>query len=385
MHEQLTPSPEQQTHELFAELQRPKPTVIALEGGPCGGKTTILEHLQTEARLQERPLVLLPEAATEHIAKLQAAGLTIPELATNQRDGYVAFEKDVLATIITNLEQAKQAFRGTDAIIVTDRSDIGAYVTPEEYAEVLGELGRTRPPYLDLVDKVVYLPSLAREDAAKYTEIACGNPSRFEDAAGAAATCQRTLDTIALHPELSVHWGGEFMTKVRAVTQEILQPEREIEAKYTARPELSYTEVEAVLRWMGARELNATAISQSYHQLAGQEFRLRHGITEANDQFYHFAIKTGSGDSKQELRRSLSRQQFDLLRQAPNFGELHKVRRRYLIDLDGDGRQSIVSADFYADRQLCVLEFEGMTDELAARYQVPGFDRGGVSARNLVQ
>jgi putative protein kinase ArgK-like GTPase of G3E family len=44
------PNPENQPqHELLHKLMQPRPIVIGIEGGPCGGKTTLAEKLKHTA------------------------------------------------------------------------------------------------------------------------------------------------------------------------------------------------------------------------------------------------------------------------------------------------------------------------------------------------
>lgn len=385
MKEQYAPSPAIQ--EIITELHAPQPTVIALEGGPCGGKTTVVNRLVQYSEQYGRPVVVLPEAATEHIAKLQDAGLSIPDLLVNDREGFLAFEADVLKTIVANIETAKKQWKDQDALIVSDRSDIGAYVTAEEYDRIMQSIGHDKPPLLTYVDKLVYLPSLAREDAERYESLLVTNTSRYETAEQAIDTCRRTLGAVAIHPEMSVYWGGDFEDKVGRIRDEIFNPEREVESKFTADGPVDYAVVADMLDEMTAGQLSESYITQSYHTLGEHEFRLRESQLPSGRSVYHYSVKTGEGDVRQELTRLLTREQYEELRTAPSRGELQKIRRRYLFELGGEhaGRQTVLSADFYTDRNLCVLELEGMTDAEAGRYDFPGFNQGGVSARELVQ
>jgi thymidylate kinase len=372
--------------ELLDELNQPHPTVIAFEGGPCGGKTTIVNRLAGLSS-PERPVVVLPEAATQHIEKLNDAGVSIPDLIMHDRQGFLALEADILNTIVSNIELARITYEGTDALIVADRTDIGAYVTADEYRTILKATGRQQPPHLDLVDKMVYLPSLAREDAEKYTQLMTTNSARYESAEDAVATCVRNLGAVALHPELSVHWGGDFDQKVTTVLEEVMHPEREIEAKYTQDPSrLPYDLAPELLRAITDAKLGELAITQSYHEWEGEEFRLRRTVNDAGHTVHHYTIKTGQGSIRHEVQRIISPEQYNALKQAPEYGELVKRRGRYLINLgERTGKQHMLHADFYDDRELCVLEFEGLTDEDMAHREIPGFVRGGIPARELVQ
>jgi hypothetical protein len=372
---------------LLHSLQEPHPTVVALEGGPCGGKTTVLSKLDLMALTHEhdRPLVLLPEAATEHATALHASGRTVPELAQNDRHEFIQFETRVLRSIVDSIETAVEANKDTDAIIVADRADIATYVSHDEHDYILHCLNYASPPHLRLVDKIVFMPSLAQIDPVLYESLAVSNPARYESAPNAISTCNRNLGAVAIHPELSLHWTPNFTAKVDGVLDEILYPESEIEAKFTSVKDFPYDNVNAVIKKMTVASLPALHLTQSYHELDGQEYRLRRGMTGPNgDLFYHFAVKTGVGSEKHELRRTITHDQYKLLGAwATHFGTLIKYRARHLLP-DGDSLR-VLSADYYQNRNLCAIEIEGVTDKQAERFEIPGFNRGGVSARNLVQ
>lgn len=380
-----TPTPS--IPELLESLNAPQPTVIAFEGGPCGGKTTIVNRL---AVLQDtdRPIVVVPEAATPHIMKLAEKGISIPDLAAHDREGFLALEADILQSIVTNTEETKQLWQGTNAIILTDRSDIGAYVTPAEYSDILTTIGRTVPPHLELVDKMVYLPSVAREDAARYTALMETNEARYESPEDAIATCVRNLGAVAMHPELSIYWGGSFETKTERVMDDVLHHEREVEAKYTMDLDIiSYENAEYLVNALGRKKLGSLAIHQSYHNFEDHEFRLRHTMTEAGHSVYHYTVKTGIGDVRHEKQRLICPETYEALKHAPSSGELTKIRHRYLMKapIRENGRRILMTADFYPERQLCQLELEGITAEETASIDLPGFYRGGMSAKELVQ
>lgn len=172
----------------------PRPTVIGLEGGPCSGKTTLSTAIEMRAANVDRPVVVLPEAATEHIAQLAESRRTVAELAEHDRPAYLEFERGVLGTIIAGIERAKAAHAGTDAIIVADRVDIGAYVSPLEYRRLLNGFGLWRPPMHDLVDRLIFLPSVASEQPAQYHRLRDTNKARLETSAEeAAAVCAANL------------------------------------------------------------------------------------------------------------------------------------------------------------------------------------------------
>lgn len=204
-------------------LQSPQPKVIAFEGGPCGGKTTIITALARTMQHQHRSFALLPEAATEYINALQAKGSSPEYLATHDRAGYIDLETTILQRIVTNLRQARLEHRNTPTIIAADRIDIATYVQPEEYRTILGRLGRTASLLASDVDTVMYLPTLARTDPTKYEQLVHTNLARFEHRAEqAVATCQANLQAVQPHHDLRIYDQLDFNLKTNQVITDVL-------------------------------------------------------------------------------------------------------------------------------------------------------------------
>jgi hypothetical protein len=364
----------QKQRELLEELMAPQPVVIGLEGGPCSGKTTLTNEIAAQAERLDRPFVALPEAATHHIEKVMAEGKTIPELAAHDRPGYLEFQRDVLRTIVTNIERAKTVHAGTNAILLIDRPDIGAYVTPDEYRQVLDELGYAKAPIHALVDKLVFLPSVASEQPALYADLRTTNRARYETSADeAAAVCAANLRAVQTHPELEVAWGGEFTEKIKHLAAMVLQPELEGEIKQG----VPNADAEAFIRKaiQNGNLLNILTIGQSYHDLGGQEFRLRQSSGDDGGMHYYLTIKTGEGAFRHELQRALAEDEYELLQRAKRIGNaLLKLRHVVLDDADESGRRRLWFADRYIEPELPEWHFETEVkddtelEELTARY-----------------
>jgi len=369
--------------ELLEKLLQPQPTVIAIEGGPCGGKSTVLAEIERQAEGIDRPVVIIPEVATFSIEELKRTGHTVPELAQNNRPAFLEFQQNILAGIITEIEAKKDEYRYANAIIVIDRCDIGAYVTPEEYRIILDNLEKETSPLHEYVDRVYYLPSVAREDPKKYEALKHTNTERYEEADTAIATCEANLWAVAAHPELHISWGGEFTEKMRRVVQGILQPELEGEIKQA----VSHPDAVDIL---GASEvLCMHGIYQSYHKLQGQEFRLRKQQSLGARSFF-LTIKQGEGVLRTEIQRRITADEYKVLQQAPRLGnELYKTRYTLLDTADSDGRRRLWNADTYEQPPIpqwhfeTDVETEAEADELDLLYE--GIrKRITTSARDLI-
>lgn len=348
----------EEQRELIDRLMEPQPIVVAIEGGPCSGKTTLVNRLVKEARNGGRPIAVLPEAATRHITKLSERGIDIGWLASHDREGFLAFERDVLRTILDDIATAKEAFAGTDTILVADRMDIGAYISQYEYGQILASLGESAPPIIAHADKVVYLPSVAREAPHLYEGLKSTNPARYESLVEAQDTCEANLWAVARHPELSVLWGGfdSFEDKMAAAAEAVLHPESEKEVKFRAKPG-SHNAVELMLA--SSDILASSFIDQSYHQIDGMTYRLRVTTTDRDEVIHSFTIKTGEGIERTELQRQISRQEYETLRASPQIGgTLTKERYTMLRNDSGKkdetshGQKRLWVADKYFDRRL---------------------------------
>lgn len=142
---------------------------IAIEGGPCAGKTTGLRILLRDfPRGRNFPLVI-PEAAT-----LLKQGGIVP------RDvGDVRFQQEIVRLQIQNEDRWEEMARnmeevlGREAILLCDRGILsGAAYFPEEGSfqeEVLGPLGLDTEAVLRRYHGVVHMVSVANDAPDLYT------------------------------------------------------------------------------------------------------------------------------------------------------------------------------------------------------------------------
>lgn len=351
--------------ETLQKLLQPQPTVIGIEGGPCSGKTTLIERLQNEA--SERRIVCLPEAATMHIAALAEQGISVADIAQNDRPAWLRFEADVLNMIVQDIEAARELYAGTDTVIVADRCDIGAYVTPEEHETILAKLGLDMPPMLSHVDQLYFLPSVARIDAAVYEAQKAGNAARYESLAAARGTCRRNLEAVARHPELHIAWGGDFGTTIDKLVRSILDPEGESEVKLKPQAPGAVEQF-----FQNGTVVSQAAIEQTYYELDGDVFRLRRTMTDHGEELYSFTVKHGEGIHRREVQRRIDQQTFDLLGRCARVGAPLVKERSMMLSEEQGTKKRVWALDRYFDRRLPEwnIETDVDTDEEAERIRV---------------
>jgi predicted ATPase len=369
--------------QLFNQIVAPSPTIIAVEGGPCGGKTTLLREIERLNPGLFRNFVVIPEVATPHLLELQKSGKDFNQLVISDHAGFIEFEQSILRSIVETIEKTKQSHSGTDTVIIIDRADIRSYLNKQDYQQILQNIGLAVSPIVSHVDKVIYLPTVAKIYPEKYNSLVGTNSARYENLAQAIDTCNRNLQMVSINPELVVFSDEDFTVKINRALDAIIHPEIEVESKFTADGTLNLEQTLGMIDDIAGTYLNTINIFQSYHSIDGQEFRLRHGIIDSEHSFYHLSIKTRIGNERQELLRNLSLEQYNSLRTINPLGELHKQRLRFIYEFEQ--REYVLALDYYIDSEQIVIEIEGLDEESAKRITIQGFRHGGREARELVQ
>ncbi|MBQ9001870.1 MAG: ATP-binding protein [Eggerthellaceae bacterium] len=162
--------------------------VIAITGGPCAGKTSVMGVVRDELVHKGASVRLVPEAATDLIME-GIAPWTCPSM--------LDFQTQVIRL---QLEREADALNSGAAIVVCDRGvcDSRAYLAGEEYSRALSANRLAAREALVRYDAVFHLESIALADPAAYTR--ANNTARFESVAEAVAADRRTLDAWSAHP-----------------------------------------------------------------------------------------------------------------------------------------------------------------------------------------
>lgn len=373
-------------YEVLERLTAPQPIVVSPEGGPCSGKTTWVEHAVAHAEKIGRNVVVLEEAAGKHINALPGGAEEFVQYLQNDRARFVEIEIAILKDIVESIKAAREKYKGTDTLIITDRASIKAYVSDEEYAQILDAVGHLQSPHVSLVDIMIYLPSVVRESESKYEELKRTNAARYETVEEARRVCEANFEAIKDHPELHVFWGGSFEDKIIDATELVMNPNREIEAKFEPS---SSGSVEAMLesKMQAGDYITSAKIEQSYHVLGDIEYRLRKNTNENGSVVYYCSFKTViSGDEKQEIRQTISQADYELLAEQTCIGQLEKIRHSFFHTDESTGKKRVWVADEYNyEERLWNLEIEVTSVEELDSVEPPivGLGRVNYSARDL--
>ena len=166
---------------------------IVITGGPCSGKTSAMSVLRERLAREHVPAVFVDEAATDLIL----AGI-MPDF----KGSMLPFQIKVAALQIARETAARKAAAalGENALVICDRGvcDGKAYVTADEFAQVLDAVGLSAREAAERYDAVFCLESTAKSNTGAYTRE--NNATRSEDVQTAVQVDDRTIAAWSSHP-----------------------------------------------------------------------------------------------------------------------------------------------------------------------------------------
>ena len=190
---------------------------IVLTGGPCAGKTTALTELEKEFTEKGYQVLMVPEAATILINNgIRPFGPY--KLKT------VDFQRQVIKLQLTLEDLALETAKKTNcpSIILCDRGilDDKAYVTKEEWQQLLKEFDTTDLNIMNRYDSIIHLRTAALGKEEFYT--LDNNSARTETVDEARQKDKDTLASWLGHEKLKII-GNEstFEDKIKAVVKEV--------------------------------------------------------------------------------------------------------------------------------------------------------------------
>lgn len=164
---------------------------IALTGGPCAGKTTALRAIWLFLRKKGYNVVIVPETATELIN----GGITPTNI------GQINFQKNLLDLQLKKEQIFTESAKllGENVVIVFDRGclDGKAYLTDDEYTDILYELNLNEEDLFNFYDAVIFLDSAAMSNENIYST--SNNPARNETVSEARKINIRTQEVWKNH------------------------------------------------------------------------------------------------------------------------------------------------------------------------------------------
>lgn len=179
---------------------------IALSGGPCAGKTTIMCKIEEYFTALGYKVILIEETATNYITH----GMT----KENFPSAYDFQQK------IFTLQMTKEDVAGSDALdsgaekilIVCDRGlpDNEGYLSPSDFYRLLRNNNITKQDILLRYDAIFYLETIAKTDPNKYREI-CKDTIRTESPEKACEIDEKLLFAWGDHPNFFCEESGKTL------------------------------------------------------------------------------------------------------------------------------------------------------------------------------
>ena len=202
-----------------------KITRIVLTGGPAAGKTTLISRILKEFRQEDGwKVITIPETATELISGF---GIRPFGNCVSMEDFQYFVIEDQLHKERLALKAA-QMVPEENVLIIYDRAllDDKAYITDEEFREVLASFGRTEEEVMGYYDAVLHLVSCAKGAEFAYN---FGNEARYEPLEVAREKDDLTLRAWSKHPNLrvidnSVNFEDKIARGLRAIYETIGEP-----------------------------------------------------------------------------------------------------------------------------------------------------------------
>ena len=203
---------------------------VALTGGPCAGKSTVIGAASELLSLQGVQVLTVPEVPTI----LMTNGCKFPGLGSLVE--LLGYEKSLmkLQIAIENSFNEIALNSGKDSIVIYDRAifDIQAYLPSKSmFGDIVKGIKEEEERLFERYDCVIHLSTCAKGAESYYTT--SNNGARTETIVEARALDDRILDAWRMHPKVFIientSHKDSFAVKVNSAKAIIL---REYEAKF---------------------------------------------------------------------------------------------------------------------------------------------------------
>lgn len=313
-----------------------KITKIALTGGPCSGKTSIVERLAAEFYSDDRDVFICPESAYEVIAN------------GGSRDDYFCFETLVAKKQLENeaeiLKKAEESEKN-EVVIFYDRAltDCFGYVDDKDkFAENIG---------INIIDSWARYDALIVLQTAPESEYV-STCARIEDYQTALKFEQKLLGVTVGHSHLRyVKNQTNFEEKYQSVKAEInsILSGYEIEKKFL----IEYPDLASLQKY---RPFKAE-ISQTYLLCAVGSHRIRKRGTNGIFTYFETLKIRVTGSCAEETENVISEAQYDELMKNADPNKSTIVKDRYCFLYDGQYFELDVFP-FWNDKAFLELELK---------------------------
>lgn len=279
-------------------------TKIVITGGPCAGKTTAMSWIQNAFTQKGYTVLFIGETATEFIRGGVAPWTTGTNVDYQKCQMRLQIEKERL------FEQAARTMKADKVLLVCDRGalDNRAYMTDEEFAEVLAYVNSNEIELRDSYDAVFHLVSAAKGAEAFYTT--ANNTARTETIQEARDLDDKLIAAWTGHPHLRIIDNEtDFSEKMRRLLIEISDVLGERAPYKTKRKFLiEYPDVMALENMPNCERVE---IIQTYLKSAsGKEIRIRQRGKDGHYIYFQKMERDPFSSAKVEIERRLDKDEY---------------------------------------------------------------------------
>ncbi len=323
---------------------------IVITGGPCAGKSTAMSRIQnTLANMGYRAL-FIGETATELITG-GVAPWTCGSNADYQRlQMKLQIEKEKI------FEQAAETMDSEKVLILCDRGvmDNKAYMSGEEFEQVLKEAGSNEVELRDSYDGVFHLVTAAKGAREFYTTV--NNTARTETPEQAVLLDDKIISAWTGHPHFRVIDNSyDFESKIRRLISEILgflgEPEPlEIERKYL----IEYPDIKLLESIDNCEKVE---IIQTYLHSPEENEEIRLRQRGNNGHYVYFkTIKKELSDTKRiEIEKRLNKDEYLRLLMTADTSKRQIRKNRYCLTYENQYFEIDVYP-FWKDKAIMEIE-----------------------------
>lgn len=322
---------------------------IVITGGPCAGKTTGLNWIRNAFTKLGYTVLFISETATELIT----GGVSPVTCATN-----LEFQKCQMRLQLEKekiYEAAAKSMPAGKILIVCDRGalDNRAYMSEEEFKEILSGIGANETELRGSYDAVFHLVTAAKGAEKFYTT--ANNTARTETAEEAAALDDKLIAAWTGHPHLRIIDNSTgFDGKMRRLICEI--------SSFLGEPGPYETERKFLIEYPDTAVLEAmpncrrAEIIQTYLKSEDdEEVRIRQRGSDGNFLYYETRKRRVSPAKRIEIERRLSKEEYlSLLMNADT--SMHPIRKTRYCLASGSRYFEIDIYPFWQDKAVMEIE-----------------------------
>lgn len=337
---------------------------IVLTGGPCGGKTTSIGRIETEFTEKGYQVFIVPEAATILI------NMGIKPFGENAID-IIEFQRNVidLQMKLEEIADKNAKLSEKDVIILYDRGiiDDKAYVTNEEYKELLKELGKSELEVMGRYDLVIHLRTAALGKEEFYT--LDNNTARTETKEEAREKDKKTLEAWLGHEKLKIIGNDtDFDTKIDNVVYEIYES---LGKPYPIQRQYKYLIKDLDIEKLNDIKLIKLEIEQYIEKEDNKDIMYRR-TTKDNESKYTVITKTDTNINNERItteRKITEKEYYENI----NIEEIPIIKNRYCfeykdqyfrIDIFNDGLKILEIEETNKTKKQVIPDFIKIQEEI---------------------